>query len=153
MFELKPDYGKCKQRIEAFWERELIDRPVVQFSLGKPAEKRVPLPASHHATSAERWLDATYQIELALASLANQEFLGDTLPIAYPNLGPEIFSAFYGCPIHFGDYGTSWTDPILHDWAMPTSVRLDWHSPYLLKLHEMTDALCSRSARTSSSWA
>jgi hypothetical protein len=141
MFELKPDYERSKQRIDAFWERELIDRPVVQFGLAKPPQERVPLPQSHHATSAERWLDAQYQADLKLATLSNQEFLGDTMPVAYPNLGPEVFAALYGCPIHFGDYGTSWSEPILHDWSQVDEVRLDWDSPYLAKLVEMTDLL------------
>jgi hypothetical protein len=88
MFEFKPDYERSKQRIDAFWERDLIDRPVVQFGLAKPIEDRVPVPASHHANSAERWLDAEYQTKLKLATLSNQEFLGDTMPVAYPNLGP-----------------------------------------------------------------
>ena len=140
MFAFKPDYEHTKQRIEAFWERELIDRPVVQFYVAKPPEEQVPLPVSHHASPADRWLDAHYQAELALARLSNIEFLGDTLPIAFPNLGPEIFSAFYGCPINFGDYGTSWTDPILHDWAEADEIKLDRESPYLRKLEEMTDA-------------
>lgn len=117
MFELKPDFARSRERIAAFWEREIIDRPVVQFGLAKPPEEQVPLPESGHATPAERWLDAAYQTELKLASLSNAEFLGDTLPVAYPNLGPEVFSALYGCPIHFGDYGTSWTDPILEMWG------------------------------------
>jgi hypothetical protein len=141
VFTLKPDYDETKQRIEAFWERELIDRPVVQFTLIKPPEERVPLPPSGHATSEARWLDAEYQTELAVATLQNYEFLGDTLPVAFPNLGPEIFSAFYGCPMHFGDYGTSWSDPILEDWEQPDQIQLDWNSPYLRKLHEMTDLL------------
>ena len=141
MFELKPDYEQTKRRIDAFWYRELIDRPVVQFGLLKPPEERVPLPPSHHATPAERWLDVEYQTELAVATLSNYEFLGDTLPVVYPNLGPEVFAAFYGCPIHFGDYGTSWTDPILHDWSEADRLQLDWDSPWLAKLHEMTDAL------------
>ncbi len=140
MFEFKPDYERSKERIDAFWERELIDRPVVQFTLAKPLEAQVPIPSSRHATPGERWLDAEYQAELHLALLANQEFLGDTMPVAYPNLGPEIFSAFYGCPIHFGDYGTSWTEPILKDWNDVDSLKLDWDSPYLKKLHELTDA-------------
>ena len=134
MFAFKPDYEESKRRIDAFWERELIDRPVVQFGLAKPREERVPLPTSNHATSAERWLDTEYQAELHLASLSNAEFLGDTMPVAWPNLGPEIFPAFYGCPIHFGDYGTSWTDPILHDWDEVDKLRLDWQNPYMLKL-------------------
>jgi hypothetical protein len=141
MFEFKPDYEKSKQRIDAFWEREIIDRPVVQFSLSKPREEQVPLPPAHHATPRDRWLDAGYQAELALASLANHEFLGDSLPVAYPNLGPEVLSAFYGCTIEFGDYGTSWTTPILHDWQAVDSLVFHPDNFYLRKLREMTDAL------------
>ena len=141
MFELKPDYEKSKQRIEAFWHRELIDRPVVYFPLPKPPDECVPLPVSNHAAPGARWLDAQYQAEFALANLRNHEFLGDTLPIVYPNLGPEIFSVFYGCPVHFGDYGTSWTDPILEGWDEVDRLQFDWQSPYLAKLHEMTDLL------------
>lgn len=141
MFEFKPDYEESKQRIDAFWDRELIDRPVVQFLLPKPPEQWVPLPTSDHATSAGRWLDAEYQAELTLATFSNLEFLGDTLPVAFPNLGPELFSAFYGCPIHFGDFGTSWTDPILEDWANASDLAFDEDSFYLRKLDEITDAL------------
>jgi hypothetical protein len=141
VFEYKPDYDRSKQRIDAFWEREMIDRPVVQFGLAKPPHERVPLPDAHHATPAERWLDAEFQAEWKAASLSNQVYLGDTMPVAWPNLGPEVFSALYGCPIHFGDYGTSWTEPILHDWGEADQVQLDLSSPYLEVLHEMTDAL------------
>jgi len=141
MYELKPDYEPTKQRIEAFWERELLDRPVVQFGLAKPPEERVPLPASHHTDPAARWLDTEYQTELRTASLANREYLGDTLPIAYPNLGPEIFASFYGCTLHYGDYGTSWSEPILEDWSQVDQLQLDWTSPTMCKLDEMTDAL------------
>lgn len=141
MFAFKPDYERSKERIDAFWERELIDRPVVQFGLLKPAEEWVPLPPSNHATAADRWLDSEYQGELKLAQLSNQEFLGDAMPVAWPNLGPEVFASFYGCPIHFGDYGTSWTDPILDSWEQADGLQLDWESPYLHKLHEMTDIL------------
>jgi len=139
LFEFKPDYEKSKERIEAFWLGELIDRPVVNFILQKPPTDCVPNPQSHHASPKDRWMDSQYQAELAFTSLSNQEFLGDTLPIAFPNLGPELFSVFYGCPIHFGDYGTSWTDPVLQDWSEADKLQFDWQSPYLNKLHEMTD--------------
>jgi hypothetical protein len=139
--EFKPDYEQSRQRIEAFWEREIVDRPVVQFTLLKPERDRVLLPARHHAGPAERWLDAEYQAEWALAQLSNQLFLGDTLPVAWPNLGPDVFAAFYGCPLVFGDYGTSWSQPILHDWAAARDVALDWGGPLLCQIEAMTDAL------------
>ena len=140
MFELKPDYEKSYQRIKAFWNNQVLDRPVTMFSTYKPPHDQVPLPANNFTNSADRWMDADYQAELALANLRNQVFLGDTLPIAFPNLGPEIFSVFYGCPIHFSDVGTSWTDPILEDWQAADELQLDWSNPYLLRLQEMTQA-------------
>lgn len=141
MFDFKPDYESTRNRIEAFWNCEVLDRPVTTFFTPKPVSDQIPYPASHHIDPADRWMDAQYQAELAFASISNQEFLGDTLPVAFPNLGPEILSVLYGCPVHFGDFGTSWTDPILHDWSDAEHLQLDWDSPYLHKLHEMTDAL------------
>lgn len=141
MFSLKPDYPQSKARIDAFWERAIIDRPVVQFTLWKPPAERSPLPVSQHATPRDRWLDVDFQVALANATLENQLFLGDTLPIAWPNLGPDVFATFYGCPLEFGDYGTSWSVPILHAWADADTVQFDPQNPYLRTLHTMTDAL------------
>lgn len=140
MYRFKPDYAKSRQRIEAFWERQVLDRPVVQFDLMRPPNEQMPLPESRHGSARARWLDAEYQAQWHLAALSNREFLGDTLPVAFPNLGPELFAAFYGCPLHFGDYGTSWTEPILHDWDQMDQIQMDWENPWLAKLHEMTDA-------------
>jgi len=141
MLDFKPDIEKTMERMEAFWQRAEMDRPLVQFSLYKPFEEQVPLPASNHATSDEFWLDAQYQAELSYAMLYNREFMAETLPVAFPNLGPEVLASFYGCPLHFGDYGTSWSDPILHDWSDAGQIKLDWQSPYLKKLLEITDAM------------
>jgi len=141
MFSLKPDFEMTLQRMEAFWHCQVLDRPVVSFTLLKPPSEQAPLPPSHYAGPAERWMDSSYQVELALATLANQYYPGDTLPVAWPNLGPEVFAALYGCPLEFGDYGTSWTTPILPDWSQAPALRLDWESPYLKKLEEMTGDL------------
>lgn len=141
MLEFKPDYQRSKERIDAYWERELVDRPVVQFALEKPPKMRKPLPPSQHATPAERCLDVQFQAEKASAAVSNQEFLGDSMPIAYPDLDASIFSALYGCPLNFSDHGTSWSEPILKDWDAAHDLQLDWSGPYLGKLHELTDAL------------
>jgi hypothetical protein len=141
LLELKPDADRTLERMEAFWEREILDRPLVQFTVPRPPEEQLPVPESHHATPEERWLDIDYQTRLRVANVSNVYYPGDRLPAAYPNLGPEVFAALYGCPIHFGDYGTSWTNPILHDWSQADALHLDWESPHLKWLHEATDAL------------
>lgn len=141
MFSLKPDYEQSRARIEAFWHSELIDRPVVQFVLYKPPEESIPYPSSEGMTIEQWWLDVQFRVDLAQADLSNRLFLGDSLPITYPNFGPEILSSFYGCPMHFGDYGTSWSDPILPEWSLADAIHLDWQHPFLLRLYELTDAL------------
>lgn len=142
MVSFMPGFEKTFERIEAFWDRDVLDRPLTMFGLAKPVEKQVALPTSHHASASERWLDVQYQVECMVASISNQDFsLSDRMPIAWPNLGPEILSTFYGCPMNFGDYGTSWTNPIIHDWTNASQVQLDWSHPLLQKLHEFTDAL------------
>ncbi len=141
MLEFKPDLEKTLERMEAFWERSVLDRPVTQFYLEKPPAERLPLPESHHASAEERWMDVEYQANLTFITLANRDYLGDTLPVAFPNLGPEVLAAFYGCPLRFGDYGTSWTDPILRDWSEADRIALDWENRYFHKLVALTDAM------------
>jgi hypothetical protein len=140
-FEFKPDYEQTRQRIEAFWENDVLDRPLVMIPVPKGMDEWIDGPVSNHQSPEERWMDAQYQAESALVAMSNTQFLGDALPIAYPNLGPEVFSGFYGCKLHFGDYGTSWSDPCLDDWSQADALCLNWDSIYMKKLVEMTDAL------------
>ncbi len=142
MVSFKPNFEQTRERMHAFWDFDVLDRPLVEFHVAKPVEQRVPLPSAHHVDPADRWLDAEYNAELALAHMSNIDYtLSDALPIAFPNLGPEVFSSFYGCPLHFGDWGTSWSDPILEDWSKADELVFDWNHPYLKKLEEMYDAL------------
>lgn len=143
MFELKPDFEKVLDRYEAWWDCEIIDRPLVCMSFPQDESKRVPSPPpKKYPSHRERWLDTEYRVESMAAGLYNSVHFADTLPIAWPNLGPEIFSAFYGCPMVYGE-STAWSEPILEDWT-PESVaklQLDTDGFYFRKLMEMTDAL------------
>jgi hypothetical protein len=141
MFAAQPDLQRIQTRMQAFWGHGVTDRPLVQFDLLKPIEERLALPPSHHSTSAERWMDADYQAQVALVEQANREYVGDNFPIAWPNLGPDVFAALLGAPLTFGDYGTSWSEPILKSWEDAERLHLDLENPYCHKLSEMTDAL------------
>lgn len=139
MFELKPDFKKTRARMDAFWRFDVLDRPLVMYTL--PARSPVPLPEDAHQNPEERWQDARYQAELALAALASREYPADALPIAVPNLGLDIFPALYGCPLQFNASGDAWTQPILKNLDQAAALKLDWHHPYLACLHEITDAM------------
>ncbi|HHY81341.1 MAG TPA: hypothetical protein GX505_01520 [Clostridiales bacterium] len=112
-FSLKPDYEKSKQRYMAFWEREIIDRPPVSIIL--KAEHTVPLPCKEYKTHQERWLDIEFRAEYTAIELSNYIYYADALPIAWPNMGPEIYSAWCGCGYKFGET-TAWSEPCINDW-------------------------------------
>jgi len=112
-FKLKPDYEKVKERYDAFWHREIIDRPPVSIIL--PAEKIKPLPQKKYKSQEERWLDVDFRAECLAIEMENRVYYADALPVAWPNMGPEIFSAWCGCGYEFGEH-TTWSIPCIHDW-------------------------------------
>lgn len=133
-----PDWEKRLARQDACWNREIIDRPVVMILLPKnnpdypwPSRKSWP-------TLKDRWMDAEYQAELALAGVMNTGYYGDALPHAFPNLGPEVFSAFFGCELEYGET-TSWSIPNLKDWSETEKIEFCDDNLYWKKLLELTD--------------
>jgi len=142
MFELKPDFEDVLKRHEAWWNCAIIDRPFVSITLPKPISARLPWPSKTHTTIRDRWMDTEYIVRCAEIRLLNTLHFADSLPIAWPNLGPEVFSAFYGCEMEYGEE-TAWSEPILQDWSRQSldPLRLDTDNFYFRKIMEMTDAL------------
>lgn len=142
MFEYKPDFEQVSQRYEAWWDGEIVDRPLVSIYCPKPADACVPVPDKARALWAEQWLDVEYQVDRAAAEAANWAYYGDALPVKFPNLGPSIFSAFYGCELEFSKT-TSWSRPVLKGWDRHEieALRLDTENFYFQKALEFTDAL------------
>lgn len=134
------DWRERLARQDAFWQREIIDRPVVCLSLPKPRPPHPPAARRAHAAFRDRWMDAQFVAERALAEVMNRDYLGDALPTACPNLGPDLFAAFLGCDLEFAE-DTSWSVPCLKTWADAAKVRFSEHGFYWKKLLEMTDAL------------
>jgi len=112
-FKLKPDFEKSRERYEAFWNREIIDRPPVSIVL--PVEHPTPVPHKEYKSYREKWLDIEFRAEATAIEMANYEYYADALPVAWPNMGPEIYSAWCGCGYEFGET-TTWSEPCIEDW-------------------------------------
>jgi len=135
-----PDWEQRIARQDAFWDRAILDRPVVSMQWPKvpPAvPTRVP---QKHASWREHWMDTDRVVNEALAVAANTEYGGDALPHFWPNLGPEVFSAFFGLEMTYTET-TSWARPIIEDWSHIGHIRFSEDNFYWKKLLEMTDAL------------
>jgi hypothetical protein len=88
-------------------------RPPVRFyKHNAQFESGEPLDLKRWASLEERWLDTDYQIEGFEQSLAGKSFHAETYPVFMPNLGPNVYSAFYAGRLKF-DEVTSWFDPVL----------------------------------------
>lgn len=135
-----PDWQERLARQDAFWAREIIDRPVVDITIPRPEPERPWPREKRYPTLRDRWMDAERAAELALAAAANTEYLGDALPHAYPNLGPEVFSAFFGCELEFGEE-TSWSIPNLKDWSEADKLQFSRDNRYWKKINEITEAM------------
>ena len=142
-FLYKPDYEKTHLRFEAFWHREIVDRPPVSIVLPREGV-RSAVQRREYPDHASRWLDIDARVEQMDRHMAAMDYLYDSLPIAWPNLGPGIFSAWCGCEYEFGA-DTAWTKPAITDWERDfDKTRLNVNHPLFWKTVEFTKKLLER---------
>lgn len=135
----KPDFEQTVERFEAWWVGGAVDRPPVTLHV----RPRGPVegPPSHHRTPRERWLDARWRVDRAIAEMSGREYLGDSFPLFWPNVGPEITAAVLGCELEYDDR-THWSKPVVHscdDWSRILAVPPDWSAEPWQAMERMTD--------------
>lgn len=133
------DWEKRLDRIDAFWECAIIDRPVARIVIPRP-NPAYPIPQKQFASHRERWMDFEFTAQTQLAYVKNNDYLGDALPAVFPNLGPEVFSAFFGCELEYGEV-TAWSIPNLEDYAEAGKLQFSEDNFYYKKVNELTDML------------
>ena len=135
-----PGFQRAMQRVDAWFHGEVLDRPPVRFSKHNAQYESVHGDGSRWPNLRDRWMDAEYQVESFLQEIEGRTFRAETFPVYWPNLGPEIYAAFFGCELEFGEI-TSWSHPIIADLdnvAHLNPPEFDPCNPYLRKLREMT---------------
>lgn len=135
--EGKPDFEPAMKRVYAWYEQEIIDRAPVRFMAHNAAFN----VASESNLSKEelkaRWFDEEYQVEKFIKSIEGKIFYGETFPVFDPNLGPDVYAAFYGAELEYGEV-TSWSEPIVHNWEDMGKLKLDMNNEYFKKLEDLT---------------
>ena len=137
--KFQPNFPRIVERFVAWWVGELIDRPPVSFWLGP--NRVYSGPVSNHATLRDRWFDAEFQVNAAIAGMEQQDFVGDSLPVFWPNMGPEVTGTLYGCEMEFGE-DTSWSIPTVHnieDWDRILKLAPNFQNPYWQNVERLTD--------------
>ena len=134
----KPDTEKALARVQAWLKHEMIDRPPIRFSAHNSDY------AAAHAMKGRswpdlksRWFDAEYQVDYFLHSIQGLQFLAETFPIFWPNLGPEVYSAFYGSELEYKEV-TSYSKPLVKEWSDISGIKLNRANEYYQTIMKMT---------------
>lgn len=135
--ETKPDYEICLQRIEAWFNQEIIDRVPIRFHRHNAEYDKV-LTESKHKNLYERWMDAEFQVKSFADSINNFRFNGETFPVYMPNLGPNIYAASHGVDMEFGET-TSWCEQIIDKIEDLNKLKFSKENKYYKQILKMTE--------------
>jgi hypothetical protein len=142
--EQKPDFEQSMKRIYAWYNQEIVDRVPIRFAAHNAEYSSAHLLEGRSwAGLKERWWDTDYQIELFENHLSRSVYNAETFPVFCPNLGPEVYTAFYGVELEYKEV-TSYAIPNLKDWSQLDHIKLDFNNPYFRKIEEMTHAALER---------
>ena len=127
-------------RYAAFLKGEVYDRPPISITFWKEDASSKPSSLAY-LTEKERWMDIEYRAKYANYVINSTEYYADAFPGCYPDLGPGVYSAAYGCEYQFGN-DTAWTYPIILDWEKDIKIaRIDCSSEYFVAVEMFTKEL------------
>jgi hypothetical protein len=137
--EAMANFNLSMERIYAWYENEIIDRPPVRFVAHNAFLEEATEDISTLSPSEKKawWFDVETQIALFQQSIEGRRFHGETFPIFFPNLGPDVYAAFYGAELIFGEV-TSWSVPLIRNCDDVENLKLDTNNVYFRKLEELT---------------
>ena len=146
-FELKnmPGFEKAMQRVNAWYENEIIDRVPIRF-MAHNAFLETETDALYQMTPEERknwWFDTELQVDNFTKSIEGKTFHAETFPVYFPNLGPDIYAGFYGAELEFGAV-TSWSVPFVQEWDDIHNLALDLNNVYFKKIEDLTQYALER---------
>jgi len=133
--ELKSDMADAARRWEAFWQGEMLDRPLLWLTC--PKENYHFKPAS---TYHERNLgDLDDILDRALHNLHGTVFGAESLPTFWTSFGTDELGVYCGAHFVFGDDPkavTVWCDHPVEDWESWLPLKIDGNNPAYLRMQE-----------------
>jgi len=140
----KEDWEPARQRLLAWWEREVIDRPVIQIFAPRepqdlphlaampqwfmgPGESR-DLDTGQELGLEARWLRADHLVRSRLPHFPHIYWAGEAFPFFFVNQGPVSLPAYLGGPRQW-DERTGWGEPVIRDWESFTCPEFDPDNP------------------------
>lgn len=145
----KPDWPQAEDRMAAWWQREVLDRPVVQVKAPRAGVTRAYLdsltrPWGVPPDQIHTWYTDPDQVIPRCEKLVNSTFWGgEAFPVVFPVsislVG--IVAAYLGCPYYIHpESHTGWAAPIIDDWTSHPSLAFDPGNEWWRISHRLLDA-------------
>lgn len=125
--EWKPDWERSRERFEAWWRGEVIDRPLLQVLAPRDDAPDDPMPA--YASLEERYLAPEWRIRLLEWEMARTHYGGDAFPYVDTHIGPGTLSLYLGARPEFR-HNTVWYHKCVDDIPNATPPVFDEQNPY-----------------------
>lgn len=143
--ENKPDFDTAMKRIYAWHQQEMIDRAPVRFVAHNAAFNVESTKKKSPEAWKQIWFNVEERVETFEKSIEGKIFHAETFPMFDPNLGPDIYAAFYGAPLTYGEV-TSWSHPIIKNWNDIEKLKLDMNNEYFKTIEALMYAALERCA-------
>jgi hypothetical protein len=141
--EYKRDFEEARQRVEAWWRGEALDR--VPIKVMAPLE-RVASPPTPREDLHAWWTDPAFIIPRMEAHIAATYWGGEAVPVMFPVRVTmvAVLAAYLGCPYRFSGKVTAWADPIITDWDRPPALEFDAENEWWRRSAELLGAAAER---------
>jgi len=144
---LKPDLEEADRRWKAFYEGDLIDRPVVCVTA--PADDAAE-PSRGTGYRSRVFGDIDAIIDREIANARRTWYGGEAVPSLWLSFGPDEVAVFCGAELRWcdGSGDTNWSEPFVDDRGPVLPLRLHENHPLWQRIIEMYRRAVARTAGT-----
>jgi hypothetical protein len=140
---LKEDIKEAKERMDAWWDHEIVDRPVISYYIPRKGS----FPLGYLDALVDDWFLAEHPdgIDEALTSFEQRTewtyFGGEAIPSYLPNYGPGIVAAVFGVVPKFESRTVWFSRPTKPEdiIALLESVKLNQNNEWYSRLLKVTE--------------
>jgi len=113
----KEDWQKSKERLQALWEKEIIDRCCVAVLAPKDGVAfKGELPPEKEPDIFRYYIDGEWLLERHTQVFENTYFGGEAFPCIWPNFGTAGHAKYFKGSRYKFFKDTVWYEPIIFDW-------------------------------------
>ena len=124
---------------DLYWKRENHERPLIMARVPNLVDP-VPIPA--HKSLEQKWMDASFVLDVAQAEFHNTYYAGESIPVFNPNIGSDFMGAILGCNLILSE-DTTWSERCINNWDDLKPLLFDCNNKWWKIIEELTQAAIS----------